>query len=210
MSLARFTAANPTPARDPALERCELCTRPVDAEHRHVVEVRERRLVCTCQPCYMLFTAAGAAQGRYKAIPSRVVNLAGSELLAAQWDALAIPIDLAFFFYSTPAAKIVGFYPSPAGATESLLPLDAWKDLAARIPLLADMQPDVEALLVNRSRQGAQRAYLVPIDACYELVGVVRTTWKGFDGGEEAHRRIDEFFAAIEARCDPAVVRAER
>jgi hypothetical protein len=40
----------------------------------------------------------------------------------------------------------------------------------------------------------------VPIDACYELTGIVRRRWKGFDGGEEAWRDIGDFFARLRAR----------
>src|SRR5580692_7613242 len=126
MSLARFAASSSEQTRPAAQERCELCARPIAADHGHVADVPNHRLVCACRPCYLLFTAQGAAQGRYRAIPSRFARLAGFELNAAQWDELQIPIDLAFFFYSTPAAKVVAFYPSPAGATESLLPLNAW------------------------------------------------------------------------------------
>ena len=42
------------------------------------------------------------------------------------------------------------------GPTESLLELDAWQALEAANPVLAQMEPDVEALLVNRAR-GARR-----------------------------------------------------
>ena len=45
---------------------------------------------------------------------------------------------------------------------------------------------------------GAERAvaeaHLVPIDACYELVGLLRQVWRGFDGGQEARARIETWF----------------
>ena len=46
--------------------------------------------------------------------------------------------------------------------------------------------------------------YLVPIDACYELVGRLRMLWRGFDGGQEAREFVDEFFAGIAARAKVA------
>ena len=62
---------------------------------------------------------------------------------------------------------MTAMYPSPAGATESLLPLTAWTTLVADNPVLGQLEPDVEALLVNRV--GESREYfLAPIDACYE------------------------------------------
>ena len=114
----------------------------------------------------------------------------------AEWESLALPINLAFFFFSTPAAKITAMYPGPAGATESMLPLDSWKTLVANNPALATMQPDVEALLVNRV--DATRDYFIaPIDVCYELVGTIRKYWRGLSGGEEVWRRINEFFLRL-------------
>ena len=48
---------------------------------------------------------------------------------------------------------------------------------------------------------GSPQTFLVPIDACYEFVGRLRTLWHGFDGGQEAREFIDEFFARIAARA---------
>jgi hypothetical protein len=58
----------------------------------------------------------------------------------------------------------------------------------------------VEALLARREAD----AYLVPIDACYELTGRLRTRWRGFDGGREAHDQVAAFFARIDERSRPA------
>ncbi len=100
----------------------------------------------------------------------------------AQWDDLLIPISLAFFTCSSAAGRVMALYPGPAGASESSLRLDAWEEIAAANPELLDMQPDVEALLVNRV--GATREYfIVPIDECYRLVGIIRMRWSGLSGG---------------------------
>jgi hypothetical protein len=42
---------------------------------------------------------------------------------------------------------------------------------------------------------------VVPIDACYELVGKLRLLWKGFDGGQEAREAIDSFFDRVATRA---------
>ena len=42
-----------------------------------------------------------------------------------------IPVGMAFFFFNSALGRVTGFYPSPAGATESLLPLAAWQAFAA-------------------------------------------------------------------------------
>ncbi len=94
---------------------------------------------------------------------------------------------------------MVAFYPSPAGATESLLPLDTWAEITTEFPALASLEPDVEAILIQRSRD-VSRCFVVPVDSAYELVGLIRTCWKGFDGGQEAHAKIAEYFDKIEQR----------
>ncbi len=112
---------------------------------------------------------------------------------------------MAFFFFNSEldrrrrrSTRARPARPSP------LLPLEAWDELVAANPVLADaLQPDVEALLIVRpARADAFDCYLVPIDACYELVGIVRRHWKGFDGGEEAWRDIEAFFDDA-ARAQP-------
>jgi hypothetical protein len=55
------------------------------------------------------------------------------------------------------------------------------------------MERDVEALLVNRVR-GAREHFLVPIDECYSLVGLIRMHWRGLSGGREVWEKIDRFF----------------
>jgi hypothetical protein len=109
------------------------------------------------------------------------------------WQLLDLPIGLAFFFRNSTTNLVTAFYPSPAGATESTLTLDAWAALEHAVPPLASLTPDVEALLVRRSSD-SMVALIVPIDVCYELVGLIRVVWRGLQGGDEVPRRIDEFF----------------
>lgn len=182
-------------------EICEVCATPIGDEHGHLVDLRDRRLLCACRPCYLLFVPQGAAQGRYRAVGDRYERLDDGAFEGPAWDALQIPIGLAFFFYNSAVERIVGFYPGPAGATESQLSLDAWSELAHSMPQLASMQPDIEALLVYQQRDKHVRAYIVPIDVCYELTGIVRTSWEGIDGGDRSRERIDAFFEKIGERC---------
>jgi hypothetical protein len=184
----------------PPDERCDFCAAPLTPDHSHLIELAARRILCACRPCYLVFEPAGAAQGKYRTIPSRYEELGDFALDEAQWDALAIPIGLAFFFYNSLEQKMVAFYPGPAGATESLLPIDTWAEMAANSPLLASMLPDVEAALIARAHE-RWSCFIVPIDAAYELVGIIRSTWKGFDGGEEAHAAMDGFFAKLAQRA---------
>ncbi len=179
-----------------AQEFCELCSEPIPPEHRHLLNVSSREIMCACRGCSILFYEDAASEGRYRLIPDRRLFLEGFEMSDAQWESLRIPVDMAFFFYSASAERVVAFYPSPMGPTESLLKLSAWEELEESNPILKEMERDVEALLVNRAR-GAREHYLVPMDQCYGLVGLIRMRWRGFTGGKEVWEGISQFFEGL-------------
>jgi hypothetical protein len=197
-SLRRFLEpkAKPRPG-----ERCEFCGEALADTHGHVAHLETRAMACACRPCYLLFTTRGAAGGKYVAIPDRYLAARDLGFTDQQWDALQIPVGIAFLFFNSAQGRTVAFYPSPAGATESLLPLDTWSELVQQSPLLGTLEPDVEALLARKTRDGVAECYVVPIDACYELVGRMRRVWRGFDGGEDAWTQIDAFFSEVRERC---------
>ncbi|HMA33329.1 MAG TPA: DUF5947 family protein [Chloroflexia bacterium] len=193
--------------RQPA-ERCDLCAVPLAPEHQHLLDPQTRQLLCACDPCALLFSSQEGT--RYRRVSRRRQALADFRLTDGQWDALLIPVGMAFFFTNSAEARVMALYPSPAGPTESLLPLEAWTEIVAENPVLAEMLPDVEALLVNRVR-GHQDYYLVPIDECYRLVGLIRVGWRGLSGGADVWREIDGFFAQLQQRCGgPAAPAPER
>jgi hypothetical protein len=66
------------------------------------------------------------------------------------------------------------------------------------------MERDVEALLVNRVR-GAREHFLVPMDECYSLVGLIRMHWRGLSGGREVWEEIDQFFENLKQRSKKVV-----
>lgn len=185
------------------VERCEMCSRELSADHEHLVEPTGRKLICACGACAILFE--GQAGTKYRRVPRRVLFLRDFQLSDGQWDGLMVPIEMAFFFKSTPQGKVIALYPSPAGPTESLLPLDTWTDIVQMNPALHEMESDVMALLVNRvgHARGAAPAeyYLVPIDECYKLVGLIRTHWRGLSGGTEVWREIGAFFTALKKKA---------
>jgi uncharacterized protein DUF5947 len=179
-------------------EKCEFCGAGLPPEHRHLLEVAKGRIVCTCFPCAFRFQ--DVVGGRFKLIPSDIRYLPEFDLSDPEWENLALPINLAFFFYSTPQQKMNAIYPSPAGATESLLPLTAWDSLVERNSILAAIEPDVEALLVNRV--GTKREYyIVPIDLCFELIGLIRVHWRGLSGGDKVWEEVDKFFAKLKTNA---------
>ncbi|MEU2257032.1 DUF5947 family protein [Nocardia xishanensis] len=197
--LRRLTAPRPAPV--PAGERCEMCAEPIGEPHQHVVSIEGRQLMCVCRACYLLFTDS-AADLRYRAVPDRYLAFPDVVVDQAEWDALEIPVGLAFFFRNSTLGRTVAFYPGPAGATESELPLPKWHAILERHPELDIAADDVEALLIRMPHRGGPGAcLLLPIDACYEFVGRMRLLWHGFDGGQEARRYIEEFFAAMTARA---------
>jgi hypothetical protein len=199
-ALRRIAAGRPPPA---AGERCDMCAAEIAAAHSHVVDLQSRALQCACRPCYLLFTDE-RADLRYRAVPERYLEMPANAIDARVWDELQIPVGLAFLFRNSVQDRMVAFYPGPAGATESELPLPAWARIVAGTPQLALLRADVEALLIRTPRGAAGSCHLVPIDACYELVGHLRTCWRGFDGGREAHDAIDRFFARVQALSRPA------
>jgi hypothetical protein len=176
------------------VERCELCAVELPSRHSHLFQIQARRIACACDGCALLFE--GDAAANFRRIPRDVFYLGDLALEDLQWEALSIPIGLAFLFFNSASQRMTAMYPSPGGAIESLLSLDAWNQIASRSPRLQTMQPDVEALLVNRVTSPYEY-YLAPIDRCYELTGLVRKQWSGFSASEELWREVGRFFAGL-------------
>ncbi len=152
----------------------------------------------------MLFS--GGQTSVYRRVPRTVRSLSDFRLTDVQWEGLLVPINLAFFYRTSQPdrvpgsrvnSKIIAVYPSPAGPVESLLDLDAWEAIVEDNPVLADMQPEVEALLVHRLA-GKHRYYLLPIDQCYRLSGLIRLRWRGLSGGSEVWEEVGRFFNELE------------
>lgn len=185
--------------------RCEMCATPVRAEHDHVADLATASLLCACRACYLLF--AGQSETRYRAVPDRYLTDPGRPMRAADLEQLDIPVGLAFFLRSSRDGELRGFYPGPAGVTQCELDLGRWDQLVADYPLLGAPATDVEAALVSRTTasdsDGSADYFLVPIDACYELAGRMRVSWRGFDGGTEARDAIAAFLARVRQRARP-------
>ena len=201
-TLRQFTRARRSPSRP--MERCELCGAGLAQEHPHLVELNSRQILCACDACAMLFD--GMERSKYKRVSRRAQYLTDFEMTDGQWESLLIPINMAFFFSSSIERRVIALYPSPAGAVESLLPLEAWNEIAESNQALRRLLPDVEALLVNRvgHAHGIARAeyYIAPIDGGYELVGLIRTNWKGLSGGAEVWTEIGRFFSDLRSKAD--------
>ena len=195
---------------DDGRERCEMCREVLTDRHGHLVDLDKRSLACACRACYLLFTHEGAAGGRYRAVPDRLLHDPDHPLTDEDWNELQIPVAMAFFFFNSALDRVVAGYPSPGGTTECELDLAAWDRLVAAYPLLAALAPDVEAIFVHGANRGADRGadrgrevFLIPIDMCYSLVGELRLRWSGFDGGAEVRESLATFLDDLRRRARP-------
>jgi hypothetical protein len=174
-------------------ERCELCSAPIDAEHRHLHDAQERSVRCICRACGLLFNREAASRGHYRLVPQRRVRL--PEVAPAE---LGVPVGLAWFV-RTDAGSIRAHYPSPMGTTQWEVDPQPWQRVLARSPALATLAPEVEALLVNTAG-GQRQCWLLPVDDCYRLSAVVIREWRGLTGGDRVWPAIDDFFAQLTER----------
>lgn len=209
--------------REQAGEQCELCGAGIGERHHHLLQldvlpntlppnalaadglpqpnglspITRRRIVCGCEACAILFS--GAAAGGYRRIPTDIRALRDFAMDDAQWEELSIPINMAFFCRIGNAAEPAAFYPSPGGPTQAHVDADSWRQIVEQNPPLEKMASDVEALLVNRLSR-PHEYFIVPIDECYRLIGLIRTQWRGFSGGKDVWEAISGFFASIRNR----------
>ena len=189
-ALARFVSRAGA-RRQEAVERCDMCGLPVAERHRHVLDEHSGELMCTCQACSLLFERDAAGHNHYKLVPRRRIRLDTGELP----EAVRVPVGLAYFIRHGDGA-VIAYYPSPMGVTESHVADGTWQALVERWPMLGEMEPLVEALLVNTAR-GADQRWLVPLDDCYRLVALIRREWRGLSGGRQVWPEISRFFEEL-------------
>lgn len=138
-------------------------------------------------------------EGSHRRVPRRVLRL-DMAIGEAEWSRLDVPVGLAFLFHNSAIGRLVLGYPGAAGVVESQLPMASLAQMPALQRALDLAAPDVEALLLRRT-DGRHDAFLVPIDTCYELAGLIRSHWRGFGGGAEVQRKLDTFFDRLASEC---------
>jgi hypothetical protein len=185
--------ATPRPSGD---ERCDLCETTVPEDHRHLLNLLERRIECVCESCWAL--RSGDAE--YRPVGARTLWLPALELPEEVWASFQIPIGLAFFMESTVAGCVVALYPSPGGATESELHFASWSKMLELNPLLVNLEPDIEGLIVNRLSDPPAYA-IAPIDRCYALTGTIKANWEGISGGPKVREAVSQFFDSLRAQA---------
>jgi hypothetical protein len=195
----RTLARAPRPeagGRRPEDEHCDLCSASIPDDHRHLLNLHERQIVCVCEGCW----AMRSGDANLRPVGHRTVWLEAFELPDDVWAEFRIPIGLAFFMYSSVTECVVAMYPSPAGATESELHFESWNRLAALNPTLGRLEPDGEALIVNRLADPPAYA-IAPIDRCYMLVGLIKANWQGISGGPGIEPAVAGFFTELRAQA---------
>jgi hypothetical protein len=199
-TMARTPAARAGSDVSPSeTESCDLCGIAIPEDHRHLLHLVERRIVCTCEACWGM----RAGEGDYRPTGQRTLWLSELDVPDDLWASFQIPIGLAFLMRSTVTECVVAMYPSPAGATESELHFDAWNRMLELNPILARMEPDIEGLIVNRLAEPAAYA-IAPIDQCYALTGTVKASWEGISGGSGVEEAVARFFETLRAEAVPA------
>ncbi len=166
---------------------------PIAHDHRHLLHLSERRILCACEVCL----AEKSAEAEYRPVGHRITWLDDLQMADEMWARLGIPIALAFFTQNGDTGETVAFYPSPAGSTECELDLDAWATSSRPTRSSAELEPDAEAFIVNRMSDPPQYV-IVPIDRCYEMVGAVKVAWEGISGGDEVDQAIAAFFTRLQ------------
>jgi Family of unknown function (DUF5947) len=189
------TAASPA-AGEADTEVCDLCGIGIADDHRHLLMLTERRIVCSCETCW----AMRSGDGDYRPTGNRTLWLPGLDVPDDLWASFQIPIGLAFFMESTVTACVVAMYPSPAGATESELHFDSWSRMTARNPVLAHLEPDIEGLIANRLSDPPMYV-IAPIDRCYALTGMIKAHWEGISGGAGVDAAVARFFEQLRAEA---------
>ena len=179
-----------------AQELCDLCNTSVPPDHRHMLNLYERQIICVCESCWAL--RSGDAD--FRPVGSRTLWLEEFRLPEELWAQFRIPIGLAFFMHSSVTDCVVAMYPSPAGATESELHFETWSRLVEMNPILGTLEPDAEGLIVNRTSEPHSFA-IAPIDRCYMLVGLIKASWEGISGGSGVERAIAAFFEELHAKA---------
>lgn len=177
------------------IENCSFCGRRLPEDHRHLVDLTVMRFMCTCEMCMI----TQVEKGNFKTLPQRYLHLDAFNLPDELWADFLIPVNMTFFVISTARSGAVAYYPAPTGATESKLKMEPWSELQQLNPVLNDLLPDLEALLINRLEDENQY-YIVPVDSCYKLIGMIRMAWKGIFGGNEVNNVIRKYFKELKER----------
>ena len=140
-----------------------MCGEPIADEHGHLVDLESRSLHVRLPRLLPAVHARGRRRrplpGRARPLPRRSPT---SSCRPAQWDALQIPVSVAFFFVNSTLDRVGGVLPEPGRRHRVAAPARhvgrAGRRRTRRSPRC---EPDVEALLV-RADARARTARVLP------------------------------------------------
>lgn len=182
-------------------DHCEMCAALLAGdERRHLLDLAHHALLSICNACALAFGPRGANAGSYRLIPTRHLALLNFQATDGLWAGSGRSAKIAYLLRSSEAGHVLAVYLDPAGARESAFDLEHWKTLLTANPLLDSLEPDVEALLINRMGQ-EQTFYIVPITTCSQLVGLL--TEQGNE--QEIWKDPGAFFEKIQAGASPTI-----
>ncbi len=69
--------------------------------------------------------------------------------------------------------------------------------MCAANPILDRLEPDAEALVIDRTVDSPHVYAIVPVDQAYKLVGLVKERWEGISGGRGVQEAVAEYFEAL-------------
>lgn len=181
-------------AHDEPEATCVLCAVAVRSGHRHLLQLEQKSIVCVCESCF----ARGARDAELRRTHGRVEWLEDFRLPEHVWTALGPPAGLALFLRSS-SGRVVALSPRVSGAAESELPAADWERLASDNPTLDTLEPDAEALIVDRVGR-PPRHLIAPIDTCNRLVGLVQSRTRAGMLEPELAPALDDFFYGLRRR----------
>ena len=181
---------------------CHLCGLPLKAGHAHLVDRFESTLVCTCAACGVLFSASAADRSRFRAVPRSARFRARMQRRDPGWQALGIPVRLAFLFHRSAARRWIAVIPSASGPAWVALPQPACDAFLRAHPRVRQLVGDVEALLVRREQSRLLECFGCPIDRCYALVALMHEARRGGESRPDVHAGIESLLAQLRAEVE--------
>ena len=188
------SSAQPKPAAAP-VEHCDFCETEIPSSHRHMVDLDERRILCACESCW----SQRSDEPSLRPAGVRTLRFPDFRLPDEIWARFEVPVGLAFFMINGQSGELSSMYPSPVGATESPIDPAAWTALIELNPGLEGLEPDSEALIIDRTDGRFRRAVIAPIDECYRLVGMIKVSWEGLSGGDGPANATKAFFESLDS-----------
>ena len=171
----------PVISEDTANGLCRFCSSALDSPPNPLFEVATQRVLFACNPCASRFEKRSG--GPFKLIPRSTRQIEDFRMPEVPWQTYDLPGNVTFVFYCTAAAKLLSVCKVAAGTVDLTVPREVWKAIIEANPVLEEMRPDVEGLLIIHT--GDSREYFIaPIDVCYNLIKTRPST--SHDGLEEA------------------------